>query len=389
MEPDQAETLAKARRAPEADDPRKPAHVWQLGPRSWWYALRRATHNFIVDLDQDAAGTLTYYAIMSLFPALLAFLTLLSLLGQGEATAAWIIGFLARHADAGIVDLLRDPIQRLTHAPSAGWVLVASLALALWSAAGYVGAIGRALNRVYDVAEGRPLWVIVPYNLLLTALTLLFGTSAMLSVLLSTNVARQLGAYVGLATETVAFWGVVRWPLLIFAAVVYLACLYYATPNVRLRFRLITPGTVIALGVMTLVTAGFNLFVTNWGTWNETYGVVGSVIVLLLGVFLVNNILLWAGEFDAELERVRELQAGIEAERTLQLPPRDDRMIREVLRLEDRFVGISEEQLRGIGLKIAIGGGAGKERAVAAVLRSGMADVIITDVRSAQLALQD
>lgn len=338
MDPEQADTLAKAHRAPPADAARTPPPLWRLGPRAWWYAVRRATHNFVVDLDQDVAGTLTYYAVMSLFPALLAFLTLLSLLGQARATADWILGFLARHADPGLVALLRDPIERLTHAPSAGWVLGASLALALWSAAGYVGAIGRALNRVYDVAEGRPVWVIIPYNLLLTALTLIVGILAMLSVLLSTNVARQLGAYVGLATETVRFWEFVRWPLLMFAATVYLACLYYATPNVRLRFRLITPGTVIALGVMTLVTAGFNLFVTNWGTWNETYGVVGSVIVLLLGVWLVNNILLWAGEFDAELERMRELHAGIEAERTIQLPPRDDRMIREVLRLEERFV---------------------------------------------------
>jgi membrane protein len=335
---DQAETLAKAHDAPETDDPRKPAHLWQLSPRSWWYALRRAVHNFLVNIDTDVAGTLTYFAVVSMFPGLLALLTLLSLFGQGEATAAWIIQFLARHVDAGVVDLLRDPVLRLTHAPSAGWVLLASLALALWGAAGYVGAFGRALNRVYDVAEGRPFWVTIPYNLALTALTLLVGTIGMLAILLSTTVVRQLGDYVGLAEETVRFWSLARWPILVFAALAYVAALYFATPNVRLRFRLVTPGTIVALAGALAATYGFNTFVTNWGTWNETYGIVGSVIVLLLGLWLTNCVLLFGGELDAELERVRELQGGFAAEVSIQLRPRDDRIIREVIAADDRFV---------------------------------------------------
>ena len=218
MDRDQAETLAKAHTAPEANDPRKPAHLWQLSRGAWWYAMRRAVHNYFVHIDNDMAATLTYCAVLSMFPGLLALLTLLSLLGQAQATADWIIRFLASHVDAGVVDLLRDPVLRLTHAPDAGWVLLVSLAVALWGASGYVGAFGRALNRVYNVAEGRPLWVTIPYNLALTALTLLFGTIAMLTVLLSTTIARQAGAYVGLAEETVRFWQFVRWPVLVFAA---------------------------------------------------------------------------------------------------------------------------------------------------------------------------
>lgn len=338
MDRDQAETLAKTHDAPDTDDPRKPAHLWQLTPGSWWYALRRAVHNFLVNIDTDVAGTLTYYAVVSMFPGLLALLTLVSLVGQGEATAAWIIEFLARHVDAGVVDLLREPVLRLTHAPSAGWVLLASLALALWGASGYVGAFGRALNRVYDVAEGRPFWVTIPYNLALTALTLLVGTIGMLTILLSATVVRQLGDYVGLAEETLAFWRLVRWPILVFAALAYVAALYFATPNVRLRFRLVTPGTIVALAGALAATYGFNTFVTNWGTWNETYGIVGSVIVLLLGLWLTNCVLLFGGELDAELERVRELQGGFAAEESIQLRPRTDRIIREVIALEDRFV---------------------------------------------------
>jgi membrane protein len=160
----------------------------------------------------------------------------------------------------------------------------------------------------------------------------------MLTVLLSTTIARQAGAYVGLAEETVRFWQFVRWPVLVFAAVVYVAALYFATPNVRLRFRVITPGTILALAGVLAVAWGFNAFVVSWGTWNETYGLVGSFIVLLLGLWLSNVVLLFGGELDAELERARELQGGIAAEETIQLPPRDDRIIRDVIALEETFV---------------------------------------------------
>ncbi len=338
MEPEQAETLAKAGRAVEPDDARKPARITQLAPSSWWYALRRSVHNFIVDIDQDVAGTLTYFAVLSIFPALLALLTLLSLVGEGQATADWIMKFLSTHAAPTVVEFLRDPIEHLTHAPSAGWVLAASLALALWGAAGYVGAFGRAMNRVYDVAEGRPIWIMIPYNLLLTAITLVFGAIAMLTILLSGSIIRLVGGYVGAADAFANTWDLVRWPLLVVIAVIYTAALYYATPNVRQSFRWVTPGSVVALLFMALAVLGFNFYVANFGTWNTTYGAVGSVIVLLLGLWLANCALLFGGEVDAELERVRELQGGIEAERTIQLPPRDIRIIREVIRNEEKFV---------------------------------------------------
>lgn len=338
MEPDQAETLAKARRRTSSDPRLAAIKLRSVGARSWWYALRRAVHNFVVDLDTDVAGMLTYYAFSSLFPALLALLSLLSLIGEARSTARWILDFMARYLAADVVEVLRDPITRLTASPGAGWVLIVSIAIALWGANGYVSAFGRAMNRLHDVAEGRPFWKIIPYNLVLTAGTLLIGGVMLVTMTLSGRILRTLIHPLSLPVS-LPLLDVVRWPVLVFTAMAYIAALYHLTPNVRLpRFKIITPGSVLATLGMVIAVRGVNYWVDEWSTVNATYGIVGSFIVLLLALWLVNCALLFGGEVDAELERVRELHAGIESERTLQLPPRDDWAIRQVVAAEERFV---------------------------------------------------
>ncbi len=114
--------------------------------------------------------------------------------------------------------------------------------------------------------------------------------------------------------------------MLVFAAVLAVALLYYATPNVKQpKFRWISMGAFMALLVLALTTAGFGFYVANFANYNRTYGAIGGVIVLLLWLYLANLSLLFGAEFNAETERGRQLQAGIVAEETLQLPPRDDR----------------------------------------------------------------
>lgn len=332
-------TVENAQAAPHPEDPRKPRWPLQLGRGSWLYALRRAWWKFLVDLDMDGAAALTYYAIMSLFPALLAMVTLLSVVGQGEATTAWILEVLSSYAPPDVVDFLAGPINHLTTQSNAGWLLVVSTLIAVWSAGGYVGAFGRVMNRIYGVAEGRPIWKIIPYNVLLTVLTLLFGVATMLTVLLSGTVAKFVGDLFGVGNAAVEIWNNVKWPVLAVAAIFYMSCLYYATPNVKqTRFRWITIGSVIALVVMAIAVGAFTFYVSNFGNFNATYGAIGSVIVLLLGIWIINLALLFGGEMDAEIERVRQLQGGIEAESLIQLPPRDDRMIKVLARDEERFI---------------------------------------------------
>ncbi len=371
MEPEQVETLVRQVTAPHPGAVGR-TRLFRLPHRAWRYALRRALHNFATNLDIDVAGTLTYAAVLSVFPALLALLTLLSLVGEQQATARWLLQFASQNLTADVVDLLREPITRLTQAQHAGWVLVLSLVIALWGANLYVTAFGRAMNRVYGVAEGRPLWKIIPYNLMLTACTLLFGGLTLLAMVLSNKLILSLsgvglgaprphpsatgptasplpspgavataggGLPRGPGAAVLAQWDAARWPLLVLAAIVYTAALYHLTPNVKQgRFRWITPGSVLAVAGVLVAVLAFNFYVDHFSTFNETYGVVGSFILLLLGLWLINCALLFGGEFDAELERARELLAGLEAERTIQLPPRDIDQIRTVVARQERFV---------------------------------------------------
>ena len=309
-------------------------------PRSaWWYAVRRSLHNFVVGLRIDVAGTLTYYAVLSLFPALLALTTLLSLVGEQEATSAWLLDFAATYLNPELVELLREPIVRLTSAQHANWVLVVSLVVSIWAAKGYVSAFGRAMNRVFGVVEGRPIWIILPLNVLLTAGTLVVGVLIPLAMVFSNNVVAALLAHAENLREFLDRWGAFRWPIVLVTVMIYTAALYHFTPNVRRsRLRLFTPGSILAAVGIALAVLGFNIYVDRFATVSDTYGVAGSFILLLLGLWLINCALLFGGEFDAELERVCQLYAGVEAERELRLPPRDTRMIHAVDKALEKLV---------------------------------------------------
>ena len=343
MDEHELETLDRVHTAPEPDDPRKPRHYWQLKYRYWVHALRRAGAGFWRHNTLDSAAALTFFSVLSFVPALLALVALLTQVGQGQATTAWIMSLLERAAPEDVVTLLEQPIARLTQVSGAGYVAVVSVALAIWSASTYVAAFGRAMNGLYEVAEGRPLWKIIPYNLMLTAGTLVGGGVGLLTMVLSNRFLLTFnGTTFGPADSVRTFlerWDAVRWPVLLVVAVIYTTALYHLTPNVRQgRFRWVTPGSVMAIVGIVLAALGFNLYVDRFSALNATYGVVGSFIVLLLGLWIMNCALVFGGELDSEVERVRELAAGIEAERHLQLPPRDVTMVRTALAAEERFV---------------------------------------------------
>jgi membrane protein len=133
-----------------------------------------------------------------------------------------------------------------------------------------------------------------------------------------------LGESIGLGSTAITVWDIVKWPLMLLVVVFLVAVLYYATPNVKQpRFRWISVGAGLAIVVWILASAAFGLYVANFGSYNKTYGSLAGVIILLLWLWLTNLALLFGAEVDAELERSRQLQAGIESEESLQLPPRD------------------------------------------------------------------
>ncbi len=316
----------KAETAPHPDDPRKPDEVSEITKPSWKYTAKCAVREFNRDQCTDLAAALTYYSVLALFPGLLALVSLLGVFGQGQDTVNGMLELGAGVLPAEVLDQIRPVIDQMVNTPAAGFALVAGLAGALWSASGYVNAFGRAMNRVYDIDEGRPIWKLRPVFLVLTLAILLLISLVMIALVVSGPVARWVGDLVGLGDGAVAVWDVAKLPVVLLIVGAIIAMLYHFTPNVRQpKFRWLSVGAAVAILAWVIASIGFGFYVGNFGSYNKTYGALAGVIVFLLWLWITNLALLLGAEVDAELERARQLQAGIEAEETLQLPPRDDR----------------------------------------------------------------
>jgi membrane protein len=301
-----------------ADSPTK------LTGASWRYAARRTLSEFNDDHCTDLAAALTYYAVLSLFPAAIALISVLGLVGQGRATVDSVLRVVSNlGGSSSLTDTLRPVLTSMSENRGAGLGFGIGIAAALWTASGYVNGFGRAMNRIYEVREGRPVWQLRPLMLLVTLATVLLAAVAALILVLSGGVARAVGSAVGLGSTAVAAWGVAKWPVLLIVVVLIVALLYYATPNVRQpRVRWISIGSTVAILVWVLASAGFGFYVANFGSYDKTYGSLAGVIVFLLWLWITNLALLLGAEIDAELERARELQEGLPAEDSIQLPVR-------------------------------------------------------------------
>ena len=205
--------------------------------------------------------------------------------------------------------------------------LIIGILGALWSASGFVGAFGRAMNRIYSIDEGRPIWKLRPTQLAITVAVVVLVVIGALILALSGSVAQTIGNLIGLGPAVVFIWGIVKWPILAVIAVLTVAILYYFSPNIRQpKFKWTSTGSIIALVVWAVASTAFGLYVGSpFAKYGKTYGALGGVIIFLLWLWITNIALLFGAEWDAEVERGRELQAGIAAEEDIQLPPRDTR----------------------------------------------------------------
>lgn len=296
--------------------------------RPWWYVLRRTARSFQEDRVLDLAAGLTYYGMLAVGPAAIAVVSLLSLLGQSQDVVTRVLDAIGEIGPEAAVDTVESILAELPPPPSAGTGLVVGLVGALWSASAYVAAFSRAMNRVHDVEEGRPFWRARPYMLLVTLLVLAMLTVVAVGLVASGPVSRVLVQLLGVEPATLSLWGWLRWPVVLAFVVLVVAALYHVTPNVRLpRARLLSAGSVVAILGWVAASAGFNLYVTRIGQYDVVYGSLGGLVVFLLWLWLGNIALLVGAELDAEIERLRELRAGLPAEERLQLPPRDTRTI--------------------------------------------------------------
>ncbi|PRC46887.1 YihY/virulence factor BrkB family protein, partial [Mycobacterium sp. ITM-2017-0098] len=214
------------------------------------YVLRRTASEFSRDQCTDLAAALTYYAVLSLFPALVVVMSLLGVFGQGQRTADAVLQIIDDVSPGAAVDVLRQPIEQLVNAPSAGIALVTGILGALWSASGFVGAFGRAMNRIYEVDEGRPGWKLRLQQLLLTFVGLVVAAVVALILAVSGPVAEVVSGYLGVGSTGLAVWNIARWPVLLVLVVLGVAMLYYTGPNVKQpKFRWISVGAALAIVV--------------------------------------------------------------------------------------------------------------------------------------------
>ncbi len=332
---------------PEADpDAGKVDSPTDLDKRAWWYVFRKTLREFSDDQCTDLAAALTYYAVLAIFPAAIALTSLLGLVGQGSSAVDEVLGVVDDLGGSSVVDSVRPTLVELSSNQAAGLALVLGLAGALWSASGYVGAFGRAMNRVYEVGEGRPIWKLRPAMLVLTVVLVVLAAAVLLALVLTGPVAESVGDAVGLGSSAVLAWQIIKWPLLLAVVIVIVALLYYATPNVKQpKFRWISVGAFVAIVTWILLSAAFGFYVANFSTYDRTYGALAGVIAFLLWLWLTNLALLFGAELDAELERGRELRSGIAAEKSIQLPPRDTRNIEKAEKKE------AEDLRRGRALR--------------------------------------
>ncbi|WP_236885733.1 YihY/virulence factor BrkB family protein [Dietzia massiliensis] len=304
----------------------RPAATIRRGLRTVRMVLVRSVAEFLRDRGPDLAGSLTYYGVLSLFPAVLVVVSLLGVFGQGSRTVDAVMDMLSDVAPPEVLDPVREPVEALVTTPAAGTALIVGTAVALWSASRYVRALGRAMNAMFGIEEGRPPWRLLPAGLTLTALLVVLVAIGGVALAFSGPVAETVGGWIGLGSTALAVWGVAKWPAAVVAMILALAILYRFAPNISGRpFSWVSLGAAAALAIMGVATAGLSFFVSNFGNFNRVYGSLAGVIVFLLWLWLVNMAVVFGVRLDAEVLRVRQLRSGIAAEEVIQVTPRDTR----------------------------------------------------------------
>jgi len=287
--------------------------------------LARSIREVRDDHLTDRAAALTYYAVLAIFPALIVLVALVGIFGRYPETTDALLRIVGRLAPHSAVETLRDPVRSIVrNKGGAGALLGVGLLGSLWSASGYVGAFIRAANAIYEVEEGRRFWRLRPLQLTITLVMVLLTAIVALAVVATGPLARAVGDSIGVGHSAVTVWDYAKWPVLLVIVVTMFAVLYATAPNVRLPdFRWLTPGGMVAVAIWLVASVGFASYTAFFGSYNQVYGALGAVVVFLVWLWVTNLSILIGAEFNAELERGRQLAAGVpDAQRRLQVTPR-------------------------------------------------------------------
>ncbi|MFE5220445.1 MULTISPECIES: YihY/virulence factor BrkB family protein [unclassified Streptomyces] len=304
---------------------RAPQTPTKLPRRAWRAVLKGALREFKDDELTDRAAALTYYGVLSLFPALLVLVSLLGITGRSTTDA--LLANMNKFAPGSARDIITRAVEQLQSSSGLGSIMaIVGIMLAVWSASGYVAAFIRAANAVYDMPEGRPVWKILPVRVGLTVLLMVLAVASALIVVFTGALARRAGTALGIGDTALTVWAIAKWPVLVVLVTLMIAILYWASPNAKVKgFRWITPGSLLALVIWMIASAGFAFYVANFASYNKTYGTMAGVIVFLLWLWITNLAILLGLEFDAEAVRQRAIAGGLPPETEPYTQPRDTR----------------------------------------------------------------
>ncbi len=296
-----------------------------LPKESWFAVLKRTIREFKEDNLTDWAAALTYYGVLSIFPMLLAIVSILGLIGTSATQP--LIDNLGTVAPGPAKQIFTSAIQNLQKSQgAAGIMAIVGIALALWSASGYIAAFMRASNAIYDVEEGRPIWKTAPVRLGVTIVMVILLIVSGVMVAFTGGLAKQAGKVIGLDKEFVQVWDIAKWPVLLLIVSLMFAILYWASPNAKTGgFRWVSPGGVAGVILWVIASAAFAFYVANFSSYNKTYGSLGGVIAFLVWLWVSNIAVLLGAEFNAELERGRRIRQGHPEDREPFVEPRDTR----------------------------------------------------------------
>jgi membrane protein len=312
-------------------------------------AIRRAAHGFMRHRGVDAAAALTFFTSLAIFPALLVLVSMFALFDDRNRAAqnlAAIVGTVLPAAttadiDGGLRELLtlHNPLLAI----AAGTVLL------VWTVSGYATAFGRALDGVYEAEEGRPFWVFRA-RMLLVAVALIVLDTGIVAILLGTpSVVADIVGHDVAGTVLATVWDVGRWPLLLVLLVLAIAVLYTYTPIVRhIRLRWASVGSLAAIVLWSVATAGFALYLSVAGHYGALYGSLGGVLIALLWAYLTNTAFIAGAELDAEFVRLRQLARGEPAEEHVRLPVRDTRRRTTIARQREEDVAAAHRIRTGV-----------------------------------------
>jgi membrane protein len=312
----QASQTRGAREAEAPDNPTK------LPRRSWPQTLKRTGRQFSEDKLTTWAAALTYYGVLSIFPALLALVSILGLIGKSATQP--LLNNLNSIAPGPVKNILSSSLHGLSSGTSTVAFII-GLVAAIWAASGYIGAFMDAANAVWDAPEGRPIWKRIPVRLGVTIVLLVLLAASALAVVLTGPLAQSVGNIIGLGSTFVTAWDIAKWPVLVLVVSFMISLLYWAGPNVKQPgFPWITPGGLLAVVLWIVASALFAFYVANFASYNKTYGSLGGIIVFLVWLWITNIIILLGAEFNAEMERSRQIAAGHPVDKEPYLPLRDE-----------------------------------------------------------------